>query len=261
MKAAIVSLGAIAVNTFREAIRNKVLASLLFFGVVLAVTSSLLGQMSLHHEGRVATNFSILFSTLFAVIIGIHSMVTLLHTELERRTLYTLLSKPISRWQFFVGKYLGVVALLVVVTAIMLAVSTLLVVVQGGALSPAFFWSFFTILLQLMIIVAITAFFSTISSPLLAGMFSASFFIIGNLISQLRHVKTLLADTTPAAGTLVDAAIVLLPNFEELNLSGFAAVESAVPMSYLLSATWYAASLSAAILFCGTVAFERKDFQ
>lgn len=125
-------LFSIAANTFREAIRSKVLGALLFFVILATVGTALLGEMSLHEEVRVTADGALFMSTLFSVAIAVYSMVTLLHNEMERRTIYTILTKPIARWQFLVGKYLGVTLLLAVVLAVLWVLAMVLVIAQGG---------------------------------------------------------------------------------------------------------------------------------
>ena len=250
----------IAHNTFKEAVRNKVFGSLLFFGVVLTATSSVLSQMSLHHEARVTSDLSIALSTFFAVAIAIYSLVTLFHTEIERRTIYTILSKPIGRWQFLVGKYLGVLELMAVVVALMFAGSCGIMALHGAEITGTFACAFVTLYLQVAIIAAITALFATISSPLLTGLFSTSVFVIGNLVSQLQMFRASLKEVSPPLTEIVDFLTYVLPNLESLNLSSLAAHQVAVPPSYLVAAVAYAGTYSAIALALSTLIFSRKDF-
>ena len=91
-------MSAVSINTVREAVRSKVFGSLLFFSVMMILSSLVLGEMSLHNERRVAYDVTLFASTMFAVIMAVYSSITLFYTEIERRTIYTILSKPIPRW-------------------------------------------------------------------------------------------------------------------------------------------------------------------
>lgn len=255
------AIWAIAVNTFREAVRNKVLATLLFFSLVLPISAVVLGQMSLHEERRVTIDVSLFLSTLFAVIIAIYSSVTLLHTEFERRTIYTLLSKPIARWQFLIGKYLGVMTLMVAVVGIMGTLTSGMLAVQDFDLTPELFAAFGTLYLQTALVTALSLMFASFSTPLLSGMYTASVFIVGNLLSLTEELEGLFHHTFgTSARWVVQTIWVVVPNFEQLNLADFATHARPVPLNYLGSALVYTATYAAVLLFIAALAFRRRDF-
>jgi ABC-type transport system involved in multi-copper enzyme maturation permease subunit len=255
------ALLAITINTFREAIRNKVLGSLLFFAVLIIFTSLLLGQMSLHEEERVTKDVTLFASTIFAAIITIYSSVTLLHTEIERRTIYTILSKPIHRWQFLLGKYLGVMLLMAVIVTALAGISTALLAVQGFAPTTTLGWAFSTTYLQMMIVGSMALFFASFSSPLLSGFITAAIFVAGNLISQLEAMRQLLEERgIESMSWLLDVVAIVVPSLEKLNLSYEVTQGIAVEATYLLPATWYATSYSAIVLALAMIIFARRDF-
>lgn len=254
------SFFAIALNTYKEALRNKVLSSLIFAALFIIGASLVLGQMSLHEETRVTTDFAYFGTAFFTTLIAIYSTVTLLHTEIDRRTIYTILSKPIPRWHVIVGKYLGVLGLLATALAVLLAISTGLLLLIDGTLYPAWFVGHVTILLQLMIVVAVALFFSSFSTPLLSGLLTALVWLVGNLRSQLNAIIELMAEkANPLAGAL-DVLQSLLPNLEALNLATEITHRAPIPAGYLLSAFWYAATYSAIVLVFSVLIFRQRDF-
>lgn len=251
---------AVSINTFREAIRNKVFGSLMFFAALMILSSLILAQMSLHHEVRLATNVTIFASTIFAMVISVYSSVTLFHTELERRTIYTILSKPIRRWQFLLGKYFGVLALVLLVLVVMGVITAIALAAQGGGFSWIFFQGFVTLFLQMVIVTALAHGFATFSSPLLAGFATVAIFIGGNLFSQLALVKQLLLEQqSPTLAAIVSVLEIILPNLESLNLSEEITYNLAIPSSYMMSATWYTVSYAAIILVLGMGIFSKRD--
>ncbi len=252
-------LFSIAFNTFREAVRSKVLGALVFFVVLATIGTSLLGEMSLHEEVRVTTDGALFMSTLFLVLIAVYSTVTLLHNEMERRTIYTILTKPIARWQFLIGKYLGVALLLGAIVLVLCGLALGLVAAQGGDFSLQLCWAFVTLYMQCLLVTALTLVFASFSSPLLSGMFTACVFVAGNLISQLVAAKPVLATTVPMGATLVDLLVVALPNFESLNLSWFVTHDEHIPLEYILAAGWYTASYVALALTLSIAIFSRRD--
>lgn len=251
---------AVSINTFREAIRNKVFGSLMFFAALMILSSMVLGQMSLHHEVRLATNVTLFASTIFAMVISVYSSVTLLHTELERRTIYTILSKPIRRWQFLLGKYIGVLALVLLVLTVMAIITAIVVNIQGGTFSIVFFYGFVTLFFQMMIITALAHCFATFSSPLLSGFTTVAIFIGGNLFSQLKLVQQLLIEQkSPTLAALISVLQVILPNLESLNLSEEITYNLAIPNQYMTSAIWYTLSYALVVLVLGMGIFSRRD--
>lgn len=254
------SVAAIALNTYREALRNKVLGSLIFAALVIIGASLILGQMSLHEEVRVTTDFAYFGTAFFSTLIAIYSTVTLLHTEIERRTIYTILSKPIPRWHVIFGKYIGVIALLTTTVATLLIISSTLIVVIGGRLHEAWFIGHATILFQLMLVVAIALFFSSFSTPLLAGLLTGLMWIVGNLRSQLDAIIELLKEREIPMASALDFIQELLPNLEALNLSTEITYQSPIPAMYVLHAGWYAATYSLIVLIFSALIFRRRDF-
>ena len=259
MRRAIAPIIPLAVNTFREAVRSKVLGALLLFVVLSISGSALLGEMSLHEEARVAADGSLFSSTMFCVAIAIYAMVTLLHKELEQRTIYTILAKPIARWQFLCGKYLGVAFLLATIVVALFALALVIVTMQGGDVSVELGLAFVTLYLQCLVLTAVTLVFASFSSPLLSGMFAICLFIAGNLMTQLETAKASLENNVPGSAPIVDILLVVLPNFESLNLSWFVTHGKTVSLSYMLAAGWYAASYSAIALLLAIVIFSRRD--
>lgn len=252
-------LFSIAVNTFREAVRSKVLGALLLFVVLSSIASSLLGQMSLHEEVRVTTDGTLFASTMFSMAIAVYAMVTLLHTEMERRTIYTILTKPIARWQFLVGKYFGVGLLLAVVVTVLFLFAAVLVTLQGGEVTIQLAYAYMTVFMQGLLVTALTLLFASFSSPLTSGLFTVSLFITGNLLSQLEAARSTLREVAAFMTTLVDVLLVVLPNFESLNLSWFVTHQEQIPVSYMLAAGWYTVSYVALLLIGAIFIFGRKD--
>jgi len=113
---------AIALNTFREAVRSKVLYAILFFAVLLILLSLAFGELSLYEQERVNKDLGIVVITVFGALIAIYTGISLLFKELDKKTIYTIVSKPIHRWQFLLGKYLGILLTLAVELGIMSAI-------------------------------------------------------------------------------------------------------------------------------------------
>ncbi len=253
------AITAVALNTLREAVRNKVFGTLAAFSIALSASSVVLGEMSLHQEIRLTQSLTLFAASLFSVIITVYSSVTLLHTELERRTIYTLLTKPVRRWEFLVGKVIGVQLLMTGVLALLCLLTAGVLAYQGSALTPQLAAAYFTLWLQLCIINVLAHALSCVASPLLSGFTTLGVFLAGRLHGELESIKRLLEEQENPVSLVVDLIRPMLPNLAALNLEREALYGLAVPTSYLVSATVYALSYALIVLLFGIAAFSRKD--
>lgn len=252
---------AIALNSYRETLRNKVVASLVVFSVILMAIGTLMGAMSLHHEIRVATNVGLFMTTLLGVIMGIYSSVTLLHTEFERRTIYTLLSKPVHRWQFLVGKLLGVAFLCFVVVLTLGTISGLLTVFLGGEITSVYLIAYFMVFLQSVIVAALSIFFATFSGSLLAGVCAFGVFVAGSMMSQIEIAINFFKQASPAVVPLIQLLTYILPNLEALSLTDELTYHTTVSMAYALTSVWYCVCYVSLTMLFSMLMFERRNLQ
>jgi ABC-type transport system involved in multi-copper enzyme maturation permease subunit len=124
---------AIALNTYREAVRDRVLFGVLVLAAAVLVLTLALGELSLDQQMRVVTDIGLASISLFAVVVAIFLGSSLLYKEIERKTLYVILPKPIARFEFLLGKYFGIVTTCAVFVAIMGALQLLVIAIQAGA--------------------------------------------------------------------------------------------------------------------------------
>lgn len=251
---------AIALNSYREALRNKMLGTFGLFAPALVGLSALMGEMSVGENARVARDMSLWMSTMFGVAIAVYAAITLFHAEIERRTVYTLLTKPIARWQFVVGKYVGVTLLCLTVTLVCFLVSVANVLLQAGEVTATMGAAYGTMFLQLSIVTSIAMLLASFSSSLLSGLVTLAVYIAGSLSSQLEAAKNSLRETAPQARHLIDFAQMVLPDFQSLNLSTETTYDIAIPAHYLGAATWYAGSYIGLTLIATIVILSRRDF-
>ncbi len=257
---------AVAKNTFREAARNKVLYSLLFFAVALILSALALGQLSVHEDRRMIRDVGLFGVDVFSVAIAIFVGVNLLYKELALKTVYTILPKPIARWEFVLGKWLGVMATLIAQIVIMGLVLGATLMVQGGwdALDGALAKALWLLLMNVTIVTSVAMLFSSFSSPFLSGLFSLGVFVVGRSIPDVRALGERIGGW---AGRAVAAACAVLPNLQLFTPSGSAlgaehvSVHGAFVMaSYLGWTTAYAIGYSAVVLACAMLIFRRRDF-
>ena len=256
---------AIARNTYREAIRDRVLYGFLFFAVVLILFSLVLGRLSFNQQIRCTMDIGLagvsLFSTLIAIFLGI----TLLHKEIEKRTIYPLLAKPVSRTTSLLGKFLGLAATMAVQTALMLAVLLALLLFEGAALSAGLFIAVALIYVETLLVVAMALFFTSFSSPFLSGLFCLGLFAAGRnaqLLSELAQNKQI-----AWMGPLLDGVTAVVPNLYLFYPSGKMVEQSwatvlgqYVTNGYAAYTVGYGIVYTALFLALAAVLLERRDF-
>ena len=259
-------IAAVARNTFREAARNKILYSLLFFALALIASALALGELSGHEERRMIRDGGLVGGDVFSVLIAIFVGVNLLYKELALKTVYTILPKPIARWEFVLGKWLGVMATLVAQVAIMGAAVAATLAVEGGAdaVDAALGKALWLLLMNVTIVTSVALFFSSFSTPFLSGMFSLGVFVVGRSVPD---VRLLAARIGGGAGRALAGACAVLPNLHLFTPSGSAVGGQHVSVhggfvgsSYLAWTSLYAIGYSAAVLGLAMLIFRRRDF-
>jgi len=258
----ITRIGVIAFNTFREAVRDRVLYNLVVFAVLMIGAALLLGRISINIERLVLVNLGLTAISLFGIVIAVFVGISLVSKEIERRTLYTVLAaRPIQRWEFILGKEMGLIGTLAV---------------NAGCMSVGFFAALFYlerqfvaadrfllvalyfIMLQYVLITALALMFSTFTSPLLATIFTLSLFVIGTFAEDLRAFGELAGGSTRY---LAAALAYLLPNFAVFNVISEVAHSVPVPGRLVLFNTIYAVLYSAAATSAAIWIFQRRNLK
>jgi ABC-type transport system involved in multi-copper enzyme maturation permease subunit len=251
----------IARNTFREAVRDRVLYNLIAFALLLSGAAIFVGQISIEIERLVVVNLGLTAVSLFGVVIAIFIGIGLVSKEIEKRTLYTVLSRPVRRWEFIVGKFLGLAGTLVVNTFFMAigVFAALLYVAHRFAASDAMILvALYFIILEFLIICALALLFSSFSSPLLSAVFAFSLFVIGSFADDLRGFAFLAHGVTR---WIAIGAAYLVPNFSTLNVISNVAHQQPVGSMLILQNTLYALFYTAMTLSAAVLIFERRNLK
>ncbi|HEV2467953.1 MAG TPA: ABC transporter permease [Candidatus Sulfotelmatobacter sp.] len=251
----------IASNTFREAVRDRVLYNLIAFAVLISGAAILVGQISIEIERLVVVNLGLTAVSLFGVVIAIFIGIGLVSKEIEKRTLYTVLSRPVRRWEFIVGKFFGLAGTLVVNTFFMAigVFAALLYVVHKLSAPDAFILvALYFIILEFLIICSLSLLFSSFSTPLLSAVFAFSLFVIGSFADDLRGFARVTHGITKWFAT---GAAYLLPNFSALNVISAVAHQQHIGVQLILQNTVYALVYAAMALSGAVLIFERRNLK
>lgn len=254
--------GVIAFNTFREAVRDRVLYNLVFFALMMIAAAVLVGQISIGIERLIIVNLGLTAISLFGVVMSIFIGVGLVYKEMERRTLYSLLSKPVRRWEFIVGKFAGLVLTLAVNTTFMtVGLYLALLYVQRilYRVDAYIFIAVFFILLQLVLLTGITLLFSCFATPLVSTICSLGLYIVGTFAEDIRAAGQL--SKTPWVETMTAAFYYLLPNFSFFNVIGAVAHEKPVPIALVFHNLLYAILYSAILLLGAAAIFSNRNLK
>jgi ABC-type transport system involved in multi-copper enzyme maturation permease subunit len=253
---------AIARNAFREAVRDRVLYNLVIFVLMLTGAAIFIGELSGGQERKIIVDLGLSAILLFGVFIAIFVGVGLVYKEIERRTIYTIFAKPVTRGEFIVGKYLGLcLTLLVNVLVMGTGVSLALIYVSRGwaPLALSIWPAILLIYLELMILTGIALLFSSFSSPALSALLTFLIFIIGHFSADLKGLATSMGSTS--ARWLFGGLYYLLPNLANLSYITPAAHGQVPDIAHLAAAILYSLIYIVAILSVATLIFSRRNFK
>lgn len=252
-------LYAIAINTMREAIRNKVLYSILFFAVLVVGISAVFGAASIGDQMKFVKDFSLMSISLFSVIMAIVLGVSMLHKELGKKTIFNILSKPVPRWQFITGKFAGLFLTVTIVVAIMCGGLLAFLATFEGHLDFNLALAVGTSLLELMVIIAVALFFSSIVvTPTLAGLFTAATFVAGRSAYLLDYF---FKDEYSGGVTYIAKVLYwVLPHLNRFNIADQVVYGDFAGAAYLGAAALYAVGYTCATLLLSVAIFSRREF-
>lgn len=250
------TLWGLAHNTFRETVRDRILYVLLVFACVMIASSLLFGTFTFAQDRKLVLDLGLGTIELFGVAIALFVGTNMVFKEVDRRTVYIVLTKPVPRALFLLGKFLGLAMTLAVLLLLMGAAFGGLALVKGW-FDPALLMAIAMIGLQLLVLVALTVFFSTFTSPLLSMILTFCLYVIGHNTEALRLVaKT----ATPAVRGLVNALYYLLPNLSTFEVKNGAVYGDAIPGWRWLWAIGYGLAYTFALLASAAAIFERREF-
>lgn len=256
----------IGFNTFREAVRDKLLYLLLFLAVVLILVSRAIGWVSYGGTAKIPTDLGLFAVWLFSVLIAIFIGTGMLYKEIDKRTLYTILSKPIRRWEFILGKYGGLLLTTfiswLVLSAVFLLYLKLVAAPMTGALLQALVLTFF----EMMVVTAIALFFSAASSPLLSAIFTFMATGVGQLTKWIVDLGHLQQHDHPWLPPVLKVVYLLLPNLHNFNVRQVAVeaagrnLPAAIPAGEMYAVMLYGVAYTAALLLATVLLFRRRSF-
>jgi ABC-type transport system involved in multi-copper enzyme maturation permease subunit len=246
----------VAANTFRETVRERVLYNLVFFAVIMTLSGLLLGELSIRQDEKIIKDIGLAAMELFGTLIAIFIGVGLVAKEIERRSLHALLAKPLSREEFFLGKFAGLGVTLLVNVLLMSAGLALTLLATGRGVDAGLLAAVYPIYLGLLLVVALAVTFSTLTSTVMAAVFTIGLVVAGRFSDVIRNIQDVRPDVPTWLTSLLYYA---LPNFRNFDFKDRVAHGDPVALATLGWVTAYAAAYIGLVLLAGLFAFRSRE--
>jgi ABC-type transport system involved in multi-copper enzyme maturation permease subunit len=248
---------AIARNTFLETIRDRILNTILVFAVVLIIASLLLGQLSAGQDLKIIKDLGLASMGFFGTIIAVFVGTSLVHKELDKRTVFVVLTKPVSRPAFLIGKLMGLVATLTILMGAMGASYLALLLVLKVPLTLGLFQAIGFAWLELIVLTALTMVFSTFSTPVLCMLYAFAFYFIGHNINTLKELGE---KASPGLKALTTGLYYLLPNLTTFDIKNQAVYGFAASPQQVVWTVVYATVYATVLFSIAVLVFRRREF-
>ena len=249
---------AIALNTFKEAIKDRILYLVFFFAAVCLLFSHLLALLTVGDQIKIVSDVGLAAISLFGALMAILIGTGLVYKEIDKKTIFSLLSKPIHRYQFLLGKFFGLILTLLVIISLMTVIFLFVIFLHSFQIEWRMFVAIFMIFIELSLITSVAILFSTFSTPILSSVFTLAFYLIGHLSWGL---ETLIKKIQSGfLITLAQISYTLLPDLENFNYKTEIVHHLPVPANALLLSTLYGVAYTAFILALAMFIFRKRDF-
>lgn len=260
----------IARNAFLESVRDKILYNLVFFAALLIGFSLMLGEWSVFARDTVIKDFTLAVMSVSGLLMAIFVGIGLLQKEIQRKTVLTLLAKPLPRWYFILGKYLGLLMVLAVNLAVMTLCFLLVLRFVGAKIESRLLLAIYLIYVEMAVVVAAALLFSSFSTPTLSALFTLGVYVAGHLAGDiLNHLEFVRKHGAMLPGSpaftevqerVVRAVYYLIPNLENFNIRGRVVYDLPLGENYVLFTTLHGLTFIGAYLLIACLWFNKRDF-
>lgn len=260
-------IGVIAFNTFRESIRDKILYNIGLLAVALAFFSIVLGEWSVFDRAYVIKSTTLSVMSLSGLLISIFVGISLVQKEIQRRTVLTLLSKPISRASFIIGKYFGLLAVVLVHLVLLTVIFYVILLCTNASPTLSILTAVYMIFCEMAVVIAVALLFSSFSSTVLSALFTLGIYFAGHLSNQLleqvRFASRMGEMGNASTAILEKTAVVIhavFPGLYRFNITNYVVHGLALPDMYVFWNSLYALGYVGVFLGIASWWFSRRDF-
>ena len=264
MKMSLNRMIAIGLNTFKEAARNRAFIGLMLGALVLILASLVVSELVVFDQRRrVVQDFGLFFISFAGVVTSVTIGVVLVFKELERKTIYSLLSKPVYRHEFILGRYLGMFLILITVTLVLALAWYCVLLLRDVPIRMVFFKAVLLVLAELSIVAAVAVLFSSFSTPVLSGIFTFGIYILGRqvfYIEEMLLARKGLFVSAPQLRPLGKAVTAIFPDLSMFDIGKEILLEVEVPWLYVSQALGYGVAYVVLLVTLAALIFQRRDF-
>ncbi len=247
----------IALNTFKEIIKSKILLNTFLLGVILFVITFIAYSFTYGEPSRIALDFGMGMLSLSSVGIAIFIGVGLLAKEIESRTVYMIISRPVPRFTFILGKIIGLIGVLILNILILSLLTLALYFFIGGTYSYLIFWSIILTIVESILVLLVVSLFSLLTSQVISVLVTIAVYAVGHSITAA--MTTNFAKNMPGLAEVLNLYHFILPGFYKLNIKSYLLYEQTLPDSYLINSFLYGILYSLFLIFISIYVFERKN--
>lgn len=255
---------AIVVNTFIEASRNKAFIAMAIVAVLFIISSVAISQLSIEDQRiRVLIDFGLFSLSLASNLIAVTLGVILVHKEVDRKTFYLIIPKPVRRSEIIAGKFLGLAAVILLSALIFVTVWFAVLHIKGVPVGVELVKASYLVMLEVMVVLAVALFFSCFATPIISGIFALAFLVIGRvqyILANLMASPKGFFHNFPASRVIAKATLLLVPDLSVFHVSKQVLLGVNIPVQYVLSATGYAIAWTILFVALGMALFERRQF-
>jgi ABC-type transport system involved in multi-copper enzyme maturation permease subunit len=250
---------AVALNTYRETVRDRLFYLVGVFGVIMIASTAVLSPLTIGAQEKIVVDVGLGAMSIFGLLVTVLVGSNMVRKEVDKQTVTTILAKPLSRREYLLGKFFGLNITLVAMLAIMAVLFVAVVLITSAQLGTSYLAAFYLAYLELMLITAAVVLFSTLVSPPLAAVATLLLYVIGHLSESLRSFGALLG--SPLQARLLEIVYYVVPNLEVFNVRGAVVHGDAVSSSHVLLATLYGLGYSTVLLILAGAVFARKELR
>ncbi len=251
-------IGLIASQTFKEIYRSKILLNIVILGAVIALAIFVSSEMTYGAASRVGLDIGLGILSISSVAIAIFMGATLVDKEIKTRTLYMVISRPVSRSSFYLGKMLGLSGILFINILLLFSFVLSLYFLVGGHYHYLIPWSAFFIFIEALVVMFSVVFFSLIANTILTVMFSITLYVAGHAVESVK--ETALFEAQEALGLFINFYSKYMPNFSKFNIKNYVLYDGKLSDTYLISSFGYGLLWIIVFAFLSKYIIDQKDF-
>jgi ABC-type transport system involved in multi-copper enzyme maturation permease subunit len=249
----------LARNTFREAIRDKIYVLVVAFGLLMVLSTIVISPLTVGAQKKIVADVGLASISIFALLVVLFLGSGMVHKEIDKRTIMAILSKPITHLDYLLGKFLGLLATLVVLMAAMTALFVLACLLTKTPFKPAFLVAILLSVCEMIVVVSVLILFSSFTTPVLTSLFTLATFLAGHTVQDLERFA--IVTESHAVERVMKGVKIVLPNLDLFNVRNAAVHGLPIATEHVLWAILYALLYGGVMLAISDVLFRRREFK